>query len=94
VIRAKAKKMLHGLLPYYISADTFIQHAVSISAGSLSPRTKWKDLADFQVSIPDLKAQEKVLEVLQRLDLTVNQQKQQKTILKHLKQKLLNEILG
>jgi type I restriction enzyme S subunit len=94
VIRAKAKKMLQGLLPYYISADAFIQHAVSTSAGSLSPRTKWKDLAELEVSIPDIKTQGKILEVLQQLDNTVNQLKQQKTTLKNLKQKLLNEILG
>ena len=94
VIRVKAKKMLQGLLPYYISADAFIQHAVSTSAGSLSPRTKWKDLAELEVSIPDLKRQETILEVLQLLDTTVNQLKQQKTTLKNLKQKLLNEILG
>jgi len=39
VIKAKAKKMLQGLLPFYISSDAFINHAVSTSAGSLSPRT-------------------------------------------------------
>jgi restriction endonuclease S subunit len=94
VIRAKGKKMLQGLLPYYISADAFINHAVSTSAGSLSPRTKWKDLAELEVPIPDLKTQERILEVLQQLDKTVNQIKQQKTTLKNLKQKLLNEILG
>lgn len=94
VIRAKAKKMLQGLLPYYISSDAFIQHAVSTSAGSLSPRTKWKDLAELEVSVPDIKIQEKILEVLQHLDNTVSQLKQQKTTLKNLKQKLLNEILG
>lgn len=94
VIRAKAKKILQGLLPYYISSDAFINHAVSTSAGSLSPRTKWKDLAELEVSIPDLKTQEKILEVLLQLDKTVNQLKQQKTTLKLLKQKLLNEILG
>ena len=94
VIRAKAKKMLQGLLPYYISSDAFIQHAVSTSAGSLSPRTKWKDLSELAVSIPDLKIQEKILEVLQQLDTTVNLLKKQKITLKNLKQKLLNEILG
>jgi type I restriction enzyme S subunit len=94
VIRTKAKKMLQGLMPYYILADAFINHAVSTSAGSLSPRTKWKDLESFEVAIPDLKTQEKILEVLQQFDNTVTQLKQQKTTLKHLKQKLLNEILG
>jgi type I restriction enzyme S subunit len=94
VIRAKVKKMLQGLLPYYISADAFINHAVSTSAGSLSPRTKWKDLETFEIAIPDLKTQEKILEVLQQLDNTIQQLKQQKATLKLLKQKLLNEILG
>jgi type I restriction enzyme S subunit len=94
VIRAKAKKMLQGLLPYYISADAFIQHAVSTSAGSLSPRTKWKDLETFEVAIPDLKTQEHILEVLNQFDTTIKQLKQQKATLKLLKQKLLNEILG
>lgn len=94
VIRAKSTKMLQSLLPFHISADAFIQHAVSTSAGSLSPRTKWKDLAELEVSIPDLKIQSTILEVLQQLDNTVNQLKQQKTTLKNLKQKLLNEILG
>lgn len=94
VIRAKAKKMLQGLLPYYISSDAFIQHAVSTSAGSLSPRTKWKDLVELEVSIPDINTQSTILEVLQQLDKTVNHLKQQKTTLKNLKQKLLNEILG
>jgi restriction endonuclease S subunit len=94
VIRAKAKKMLQGLLPYFISSDAFIQHAVSTSAGSLSPRTKWKDLAELEVPIPDIKTQAKILEVLQQLDTTVNELKKQKTTLKILKQKLLNEILG
>jgi restriction endonuclease S subunit len=94
VIRAKAKKMLQGLLPYYISADAFINHAVSTSAGSLSPRTKWKDLETFEIAIPDLKTQEKILEVLQQFDTNIQQLKQQKTTLKNLKQKLLNEILG
>lgn len=94
VIRAKAKKMLQGLLPYYISADAFIQHAVSTSAGSLSPRTKWKDLADFEISLADIKTQEKMLAILSQFDNTINQLKQQEVTLKNLKQKLLNEILG
>lgn len=94
VIRAKSKKMLQELLPYYISSDVFMQHAVSTSAGSLSPRTKWKDLSELEISVPDLKTQEKILEVLQQLETTITQLKQQKTTLKNLKQKLLNEILG
>lgn len=94
VIRAKPKKMLQGLLPFYISSDAFIQHAVSTSAGSLSPRTKWKDLAELEVSVPDLKTQETILEIFTQLQTSMQQLKQQKNTLKQLKQKLLNEILS
>ncbi len=94
VFRANKTKMLPALLPYYVSSETFIQHAVRTSAGSLSPRTKWKDLAVFEISIPDLKTQKKIVEVFQQLQLTLAQLRQQKTTLRNLKQKLLSEILG
>ena len=48
----------------------------------------------MEVFVPDLKTQEKILEVFQQLQTTIQQLKQQKTTLKHLKQKLLNEIFG
>jgi len=94
VLRAKREKLLQGLLPYYISADAFIQYAVSTSAGSLSPRTKWKDLAELEITLPDLETQPKILEVFNQLELTTSHLKQQKTTLQQLKQKLLNDILG
>ncbi len=94
VLKAKEKKMLPELLPFYVSSESFIQHAVNTSAGSLSPRTKWKDLSSFEIAIPDLKAQGKIAEVFKQLQTTLNQIKTQKQTLKNLKQKLLNEILG
>lgn len=94
VIRAKEKMILPGLLPFYISSDAFIQHAVSTSAGSLSPRTKWKDLSELELQIPDLETQNKILEVLNQTEATISLLKQQKLTLKNLKQKLLNEILA
>lgn len=94
VLRAKPEKILPGLLPFYISADPFIEYAVTTSAGSLSPRTKWKDLAKFEISLPDLKTQEKILSVLQGIETTRLQLANQKANLKKLKQQLLNEILG
>jgi type I restriction enzyme S subunit len=93
VIRANSEKMMQELLPYYISADAFIQHAVITSAGSLSPRTKWKDLADLEISLPDLNTQAVILEVLQKIGNIVDKLKVQETTLTNLKQNLLHEIL-
>ena len=94
VFRAIQKEILPELLPYYVSADSFINHAVSTSAGSLSPRTKWRDLAGFQLSIPNMQAQEKIADVLRQLSESLRLVIQQKETLKKLKQKLLNEILS
>ena len=94
VFRAKENKMLAELLPFYAASEAFIQYAVNTSAGSLSPRTKWRDLAKFQLSIPDLETQSKILEVLKLIQKTIEQTIEQKQTLKNLKFKLLNEILG
>lgn len=94
VFRAKENKILADLLPFYAASESFIQYAVNTSAGSLSPRTKWRDLAKFELSIPDLETQSKILEVLQQIQTTIEQTIEQKETLKNLKFKLLNEILG
>ena len=94
VLRAKTNKILPDLLPYYVSSEAFIQQAVSTSAGSLSPRTKWKDLSVLEISLPDLATQTKIVGVFKNLQKTLDLLKQQKTRMKQLKQQLLNEILG
>lgn len=93
VFRAIKEKILPELLLYYAASDSFINHAVTTSAGSLSPRTKWRDLAGFQLSIPDVKTQEKMVDVFSQLSQSLQLLGRQKETLKKLKQKLLNEIL-
>ncbi|MET7459568.1 restriction endonuclease subunit S [Nonomuraea sp. NPDC005501] len=47
-------------LPLVMQSEGLIQHAVTRSAGSLSPRTNWKALADYEFSLPDLEEQERI----------------------------------
>jgi len=94
VFRAKKEVILPELLPFYVSSEAFINHAVKTSAGSLSPRTKWKDLSEFKFSLPNLDVQASVLEVLKQIQILLKQLRDQKAALKILKQNLLNEILG
>lgn len=93
VLRANTSKLLPELLPYYVASEVFIQQAVSTSAGSLSPRTKWKDCAVLELSIPDLKTQKKIAEVFRQVQTSLAQLQHQKNTLKTLKQNLLREIL-
>lgn len=94
VLRANEKMILPDLLPYYLSADPVFDFAVSNSAGSLSPRAKWRDLSKYEIALPDLTTQEKILEVFKLLDKNINENRAQFSTLKKLKQKLLDEILG
>lgn len=44
--------LLPELLPFICQTNAFFDHAVGTSAGSLSPRTNWTSLADFQFLLP------------------------------------------
>lgn len=94
VMRAKEKIILPKFLILIMNTDEFWEFAISNAAGTMSKRVKWRDLAAYSLELPDIKIQEKILEVFNQLEATLTQLKQQKTTLKNLKQKLLNEILG
>ncbi|MFN3335199.1 MAG: restriction endonuclease subunit S, partial [Caldilinea sp.] len=59
-----AQVLLPELLPFICQTDAFFDHAVGTSAGSLSPRTNWTSLADFEFSLPSVEDQRAILELL------------------------------
>jgi type I restriction enzyme S subunit len=56
--------LLPELLPFICQTDAFLNHAVGTSAGSLSPRTNWTSLADFEFMLPPMDEQTSLVEVL------------------------------
>jgi len=58
------KKLLPELLPFICQTEAFFQHAVSTSAGSLSPRTNWTSLSNFTFALPPLEEQKRIVEIL------------------------------
>lgn len=52
------------LLPFLVQSDGFFEHALGTSAGSLSPRTNWRDLKDFQFDLPPLDEQKRIADLL------------------------------
>jgi len=94
VIKANEKILLQDLLKHIMLSQRFTQYSIGVSKGSTNPYINWKDLHNFSFQIPDLETQKKIVKVLDAILEIREQLKQQKTTLKHLKQKLLNEILG
>jgi len=94
VLRSDNKILLQALLKHIMLTERFTQYSIGVSKGSTNPYINWKDLDNFSFQIPELETQKEIANVLDGILEIVEQLKQQKTTLKNLKQKLLNEILG
>ncbi|MHA6829166.1 restriction endonuclease subunit S [Ralstonia pseudosolanacearum] len=67
-----AKVLLQDLLPFICQTDAFFDHAVGTSAGSLSPRTNWTSLAEYEIALPPLNDQQNILAVLESAKLVAD----------------------
>ena len=68
VFEAKAEELLPDLLPFIVQSDGFFEHALGTSAGSLSPRTRWRDLERYEFALPPKHEQRRIAEILWTAD--------------------------
>ncbi|TLS68125.1 hypothetical protein FEF65_03775 [Mariprofundus erugo] len=66
--------LLPELLPFICQSDAFFDHALGTSAGSLSPRTSWTALKDFEFPLPSIDEQKRIAEILWTADESVQNQ--------------------
>jgi restriction endonuclease S subunit len=64
VLRAKPDVVIPEFLPFFMQSDLFMNRAVEISVGSLSPTINWKTLAVQEFALPCLEEQAKLIELL------------------------------
>ena len=64
VLRPREEVVDKGFFPLFISSDYFLNAAIQISVGSLSPTINWKDLQELEFELPDLETQRKLSDVL------------------------------
>jgi len=67
VFRAK-KNLLPELLPFIVNNEKFFDYAIKHSAGGLSPRVKFKDLANYEFLLPPIDQQSQLAELLWAMD--------------------------
>ncbi|MFN9695753.1 MAG: restriction endonuclease subunit S [Synechococcaceae cyanobacterium] len=60
VLRAKPEVALPEFLPFLMQSDFFMERAVEISVGSLSPTINWKTLAHQEFALPPLEEQKEI----------------------------------
>ena len=94
VFEPKDGRLLPELLPFLCQTDAFFEHAVGTSAGSLSPRTNWKSLADFKFALPPLEEQRRIVRLLQAHQATVESSVQLAARLCDLRASLIEHLVG
>lgn len=62
--------LLPRLLPFVCQTDAFFGHAIGTSAGSLSPRTNWRNLTTYEFALPPLAEQRRMADLLTRIEAT------------------------
>ena len=64
VLQPKEDVIDKDFFPLFISSDYFLDAAIKISVGSLSPTINWRDLKELEFELPDMDTQRKLAEVL------------------------------
>jgi type I restriction enzyme S subunit len=72
VFEPKGDELLPELLPFIVQSDGFFEYALGTSAGSLSPRTKWSDLARYEFALPPKDEQRRIADIFSELERAMN----------------------
>lgn len=64
VLRPKENVIDKNFFPLFISSDYFLEPAIKISVGSLSPTINWGDLKQLEFELPSLEEQRKLAKIL------------------------------
>lgn len=71
IVRARPKMILSEFLPFFLQSDMFMERAIAISVGSLSPTINWKTLKVQEFPLPPLEEQKQIAEILGAADKAV-----------------------
>lgn len=75
VLRPKEDVIDKNFFPLFIASDYFLDAAIKISVGSLSPTINWRDLKELKFNLPELEEQKKLAEVLWQIVATMESYK-------------------
>ena len=64
VLRPRTDVVDPDFFPFFISSDVFLDEAIRVSVGSLSPTANWKDLRVLEFSLPTLDKQRELAGIL------------------------------
>ncbi len=93
VVRAKPKMILPEFLPFFLQSDMFMERAIEISVGSLSPTINWKTLRVEEFPLPPIEEQKRISEILWAADEAVESYEKLRSDLWHSRTLLFESLL-
>jgi len=90
VVRAKPKMILPEFLPFFLQSDLYMERAIEISVGSLSPTINWKTLKVQEFPLPPIDEQKRIAEILWAADESAEAERLVNTDLERLLQVKIN----
>ena len=69
-------KIIKEFVPLLMFSDDFYEKALMVSAGSMSPTIKWKDISKLEFLIPSISEQENILSITQKIDYAISNAQQ------------------
>ncbi|MBF2758904.1 MAG: restriction endonuclease subunit S [Ectothiorhodospiraceae bacterium AqS1] len=63
--------LLPELIPFICNMDSFFNHAIDTSEGSLFPNANWKSMQEYELFIPLLDEQKRIAKILQGMKTTL-----------------------
>lgn len=92
VVRAKEDVVDPMFLPFLFHSKSFIDMAITISVGGLSPTINWKDIAKQEFLLPPKAEQKRLAELLWAADEVVEKEKREREKLDIFRQSKLKDI--
>lgn len=70
VIKPDSEKICPDLLPFLMLSDSFTDHSIKHSKGSVNPYINWKDIANYEFKLPPrLDDQKRIADLLWSIDI-------------------------
>lgn len=67
VLEANPENIIPEFLPFFLQSEVFMNRAVAISEGSLSPTIKWKTLSSQYFVVPSMERQKELIPLLKKI---------------------------
>lgn len=79
-------------LKYFFQFEGFRKEIYNLSQGSTRTALKYKDLSNIEILLPPVDEQEKIVEILEKVDIIIRKNEELNIIIKKMKEAILNSI--